>query len=542
MEELTRILRNAKAHVKKITVSGNKPALVQRILEFQRAHPDINIEEDQLVPTDELIRSTFLQQWFLRALPRTEQPALQAGSKNEAYMRDHLPSFLAKHNVVVAATREYGFIINTRCPIIGDSPDGVLVTWDQKSIARLAMLECKTVTNAATVDAARTLATRHGEFIIVDAENTNKLKQLIPDDDHRGQVMQHAVAAEVDTVMYVKATMSDIVQIVIVTFPEYHRAAWETVLEYAMTRFCTDLSSQTIHDWGRAVDANSVDMHYNLRKAMVEWARSNGAIPITRYVKPTIIANWNRMKTAVDTVSRFLANIELSPKSGPDEYLWDRFLKLIMLASVKLFCVVTLKSAINDGTIKTMYQLNDRRNRIFGNFKLAVGSLGKLLSAEYASKKQQSPINLVLSNSLKNADPKAKRAWFGSKEGQLFRADTSSAHEAAAQDQREYCCLCSANFSVKIERDGKMLVKKRHVGAKPFYKCSRCLVFLCRKKTHEHEGEKYSCYDFWHMLSDFNDWRVKYTTTLIEEKSNALQQQMYAAAAEVKCNSSYSLY
>jgi hypothetical protein len=31
----------------------------------------------------------------------------------------------------------------------------------------------KTVTNAATVDAARTLATRHGEFIIVDAENTN---------------------------------------------------------------------------------------------------------------------------------------------------------------------------------------------------------------------------------------------------------------------------------------------------------------------------------------------------------------------------------
>ena len=55
--------------------------------------------------------------------------------------------------------------------------------------------------------------------------------------------------------MYVKATMSEIIQVVMVTFPEYHRAAWETVLEYAMTRFCTDLSSQTIHDWGRAVDA-----------------------------------------------------------------------------------------------------------------------------------------------------------------------------------------------------------------------------------------------------------------------------------------------
>jgi hypothetical protein len=61
--------------------------------------------------------------------------------------------------------------------------------------------------------------------------------------------MQHAVAAEVDTVMYAKATMSGIIQVVIVTFPEYHRAAWETALEYPMTRFGTDPSSKTIHDW-----------------------------------------------------------------------------------------------------------------------------------------------------------------------------------------------------------------------------------------------------------------------------------------------------
>ena len=191
--------------------------------------------------------------------------------------------------------------------------------------------------------------------------------------------MQHATVAGVNKVLYVKASMYTIIQVVIVRFTDNQLKAWKNSLRAIMHIKITPELIQS--NWGRAVDKNTVDLHVNLRIALVELAREKGAIPIIQYVKPTLTAMWNRVKCGADVVSRLLSHAELPNQTyGPDEYIFDRLLKLIMVASYRLFCVLEINVALKEGKITTMFQLNDRRNKIFGSFRKAIGQLGKQLA------------------------------------------------------------------------------------------------------------------------------------------------------------------
>ena len=95
--------------------------------------------------------------------------------------------------------------------------------------------------------------------------------------------MQHAAVAGVNKVLYVNASMYTIIQVVIVRFTDNQLKAWKNSLRAIMHIKITPELIQS--NWGRAVDKNTVDLHVNLRIALVELAREKGAIPIIQYIK-----------------------------------------------------------------------------------------------------------------------------------------------------------------------------------------------------------------------------------------------------------------
>ena len=46
----------------------------------------------------------------MKSVGDREMSALQAGTKNEPKIKQHLAAFLQEHGVIVASTRDYGFI------------------------------------------------------------------------------------------------------------------------------------------------------------------------------------------------------------------------------------------------------------------------------------------------------------------------------------------------------------------------------------------------------------------------------------------------
>ena len=105
-----------------------------------------------------------------------------------------------------------------------------------------------------------------------------------------------------------------------------------------------------------------------------------------------------------------------------------------MVASYRLFCVLEINVALKEGKITTMFQLNDRRNKIFGSFRKAIGQLGKQLAnfiaADEAKAEIQPDPDKAPSSPIEVRDmgPKKKRAWFQSAPGLKLRMTVPKLH------------------------------------------------------------------------------------------------------------------
>ena len=112
------------------------------------------------------VAQNLLATWCMKKISSDKRPVLAMGSRNEAFIRDAIPSFLYEHaDVIVIQLREYGLLENKGMPFICGSLDLLGLLCDTKTCeSYIAMFECKTCISTEVKAKADAVAQQYGRY------------------------------------------------------------------------------------------------------------------------------------------------------------------------------------------------------------------------------------------------------------------------------------------------------------------------------------------------------------------------------------------
>jgi hypothetical protein len=388
-----------------------------------------------------------------------------------------------------------------------------------------------------------------------------ELKTWVPDRGHRAQLL-HLVATHYSTngiqsVIYTVASPSGHLHSLYITFAEDLCVAWIKLLERLHTRWGTE-TPEAMDDWGRAVDAHTVDMSKKLRAAMVEFvARTGMPLPVLRYVKPLLIGTWNQEKVGVDVRTRELKNVQVANESlGPQLYFFDRYFKMIMLNIHRLLAIAKAYVAIQGGKIKSFPQFRAYMHAQQGCFQDFMGRVGEKLSVRFRISTDSAPVAPTAFVPQLFRDTKNRRAYYDSGEPLKHRLQGNGHHRRldmeAVGKTHQWCALCSGSFDATDQ--GKS--ESERLGHRSQFACIECgegtgsvsgTVYLCKDRhfsltalreagvmdtptaaVRGHELDKVNCWTLWHSAPNLTDLHSHMTTTMMEEKQAQWSSQLPA--------------
>ena len=310
--------------------------------------------------------------------------------------------------------------------------------------------------------------------------------------------------------------------------------------------------------WGGAVDQQTVHMYQQLRKAVVDFVlTTRKPVPHLKYLKPLLIAIWNREKIGVDVVSRLLKNVQLqNERFGPQHYLFDRYLKLILLNCHRLHGLLMIYDEVKSGRIHKFQQYKTRMNEVHESFQQFIWQVGKALvdKRAHSATGAQTPPPSAFAAEIKVyksfSNPKQRRAHFDDEDGSALRIGKSTEHHQLASSA-DWCALCSASVHVRgVDPD--------HIGSKSNYSCLECgYVTLCRQqkfsrrkvfsgvrhasyewekgdvkaknaKATAQSGDRISCWEIWHTLPEVVTFHENLMHDAIAEKTRYLNAKVPA--------------
>ena len=353
------------------------------------------------------------------------------------------------------------------------------------------------------------------------------LFELIPP-DHRAQLLQHAVVSNVRKVLYVKASRHRILQVVVLEFTDELKNEWLSVIKKMRSEYGQwEEALPDVRVWGRAVDTQTVSAHLKLRTALEAYSRRFGPIDDLKYIKPTVVAMWNRVKVGVDTVSRMLKNIQINHEHlTPHTYFFDRILKLYLLNCHRLVSLLKIHDELKNNKIKTIHQFNDRKKKAQGSFQIALLTLARDLRKTYddaGTPQRPKTSELKLDPALKTRQQKLR--WFRTTKGKEYRSSDTHRQGVNTKDARFKCFLCGGHSKVNIDEKTYYY----EFGVSTMFNCVDCEVPLCHAKNIQWEGKTVSCFDLWHR-----DFELNAIEAIVKEKNKLSKIETLKAKIEAQ--------
>ena len=282
--------------------SGNKDVLVQRI----RSGP-------KEVITHSVVENV-LKKWFMKPL---KMKSFSLGTVNEDLVMQGICPFLMKNNFnTVSGPHEVGLIVRETKPWLAASLDGVIQIQkfnDEENMGTItAAVEIKTMCTNKTITEATTRGAvvngfafcTFGDFIF---------KRLIPDVNYRIQVLHHATVMKLKHVVFfvadstkniygllvfVKQTQMDVYEEFIDKFRHAH-------LEWVYgSDIIPSIDKSRFGSSNYIIDEQVIRLDLELWKKLISVIlQCRGPLPAGKYICPSIVANWNRVKGGVNVIS-----------------------------------------------------------------------------------------------------------------------------------------------------------------------------------------------------------------------------------------------
>lgn len=180
------------------------------------------------------------------------------------------------------------------------------------------------------------------------------LNQLIPEESHRSQIFHNIVCACVRDGYLIYAPQTSILRVVHVVVGDEAAATYRSALTVICGAYMSWIYNDTIavpsfsgRELGYCVDFETLSQNLDLWRALVKIVDVRGRpLSPAKYIIPSLVAFWNRVKGGIDVFSRHLKNVKSHHVAlPPAAAIWLRiFMFLIYKAyqSFKLFQVSKL--------------------------------------------------------------------------------------------------------------------------------------------------------------------------------------------------------
>jgi hypothetical protein len=188
---------------------------------------------------------------------------------------------------------------------------------------------------------ARTLAAQMPKVLLCLFGDETFKKCLKP--EYRVQCVHHACVMNVNCVLFIVASGTNIIYHLFIHFDEEHIKKYEELLDpmqetlnwvYGTEPFPQEAFGDGLVQNGYHVDVHSVRLQLALWRSTHEFIRRHDmkALPPCKYIVPTGIAYWNKTKGFVDVMSRLLSHIKIPfQKGGPVLQLIFRFISIMVV-------------------------------------------------------------------------------------------------------------------------------------------------------------------------------------------------------------------
>jgi hypothetical protein len=409
--------------------------------------------------------------------------------------------------------------MNNERPYLCCSLDGLSLVLNRGSgNLEVIMHEIKTKTTTELISKSR----HRVNFTRCEATDA-RMKEWVPERGHRAQVLHLAATTSIGKLMYSKASTSEHLHSVLITFSKELIDDWRLVLETIHDGM--DMSLSNVEEWGTAVDANTVAMFQKLRQAIVTVVEATGVpVPELKYIKPAMISGWNPLKVAVDVSTRMMKNAQVPNESlKPQLYFFDRYLKMLLLDVYLLVGCCRIWSELRDGKILTQPQYKARLHELQGAFRDFMGRVGLALARRINSESEVGVESGFKPGAFAHAE--RRDAFTNRPDHRQFRL-SGQQHRRLDMDgpSTNYCELCAGTF--KHELKGEQI---QHAGGRPMFACLDCggegrPVRLCKQesffvqdlvdadlldakdaasfKKPNNQNPKISCWTMWHLVQD----------------------------------------
>jgi hypothetical protein len=350
---------------------GKKTVLVSRILAY-----DLN----ESVPTS--ISTVLLKSWFMSPQQQTEYTI--TGSLNERKIVKKLAYYLNKHaKIKIETIGDYGLLCKSHDRFYAAfSPDGIVVAKSDEFGSMVALLELKTRVTQGTEFKEREILAEHGAFAFVelsDEDGPSSFEQLIPDVNHRCQLLHGMSCSNLHYAFYVVASTTSIIRVVLVQSSEYDLLQYQDALDEQYEegglrwilegKVPDDLQLQSVP---YAVDDTTVLRTLQLWNAVNDMIIMRGSpLPHGKMLIPSIIAMWNRCKGPIDVYSRFLKNVHVQHfKLSPLGAVWLRIIMSCVYNAYQTNCLISSHQFLVSPECNsyTAYQQYKKKNNSFSHF------------------------------------------------------------------------------------------------------------------------------------------------------------------------------
>jgi hypothetical protein len=187
------------------------------------------------------VEKALMQAWFMRPVKNT---AMKVGSANEKNVLSHLSQFVECHSqhessrsgglvrestVKLPHVKEYGLLCHNQHPYAAFSPDDIAVISDGEldSSCHFAGVEIKTRTVLTTEIKEKSLGHQFAKFCTIQGfEERERFAEIVPDLDHRGQVLHLMLCGSLSHALLVYASQMSIIRVVYIQATNSNLHIW----------------------------------------------------------------------------------------------------------------------------------------------------------------------------------------------------------------------------------------------------------------------------------------------------------------------------
>jgi hypothetical protein len=535
---------------KGIVQAGNKSALIERL--------KLNMygTNEQM----ESIESLILSCWFM---PPLKNEAMKLGTINESNILQNFPLFFDEHckevldSTTIETVNEYGLMHYLDEPHAAFSPDAIVTLRSQVGdedsspgdapgdICIVAGAEFKTRTNNTSDRIEKLLADQYGKFqyidmsatlnevdgsITVDKNESLKFKKSIKELSYRCQILHCMACSGLEDWLYVTASLDSVIRIVLIHTNELALSVYRQSLTWLKDTYfpwvyndslpIPDFGNQYLH----AVNKHGVETSLQLWRAMNKIiAQRRRPLPPGRFLLPSLIAIWNRIKGGIDVFSRHLKNIKSQHmRMNPYAASWIRLIMAMVYNSHQMH-----------QNLQTFHHLMDKeRCTTFKSFTLRKANSGSFRSfcrKAVISMDLDSSVNVYQSDSSDNEVVDANEgkatathgveqrkynkrdAYFQEQAKITMRLNTSLCHKRQYITGNRLTCVycCCKKHTEQTGRHSRL-------GHKTTYECTTCQVPLCYKPRFGQD----SCAKLFHEVEAINDPCVSGTINTVRAQLN----------------------